>query len=126
MSKEEQNKAVVGRWFSEFWGKKEGRRPSGRTRRPCLQKDSPSFCGIVTIEPGNPCVKHYWIITGCLLIASYAFGQSANPFISELKQFYTVRKGIFSKRPIECRPRTTIFRSTPDIRNSSPASPTPR
>ena len=21
MSKEEQNKAVVGRWFSEFWGK---------------------------------------------------------------------------------------------------------
>ena len=83
MSKEEQNKAVVGRWFSEFWGKKEGRRPSGRTRRPCLQKDSPSFCGIVTIEPGNPCVKHYRIITGCLLIASYAFGQSANPFRTE-------------------------------------------
>jgi len=24
MSKEEQNKAVVGRWFSEFWGKKKG------------------------------------------------------------------------------------------------------
>jgi uncharacterized damage-inducible protein DinB len=61
-------------------------------------------------------VKHYIVMTGCLLTASYAFGQSANPFISELKQFYTVRKGDLLKAADRMPSEDYDFKPTPDMR----------
>ena len=46
--------------------------------------------------------------------ASYAFGQSVILFISELKQFYTVRKGDLSGPPIQSEDYD--FKPTPDMR----------
>ena len=34
MSKQDDNKAVVGRWFTEFWGKNVESRGRRRDRRP--------------------------------------------------------------------------------------------
>ena len=61
-------------------------------------------------------MKHYRVMIGCLLTASYALGQSANPFISELKQFYTVRKGDLLKAADRMPTEDYDFRPTPDMR----------
>src|SRR5215469_15996348 len=54
---------------------------------------------------------------GCLLTASYAYGQSANPFISELKQFYSVRKGDLLKAADRMPAEDYDFRPTPEMRS---------
>jgi hypothetical protein len=56
------------------------------------------------------------MMISCLLTASYAFGQSANPFISELKQFYTVRKGDLLKAADRMPTEDYDFKPTPDMR----------
>ena len=81
----------------------------------------PSPCDIATIDncyhrPWEPCMKHYRMMIGCLLTASYALGQSVNPFISELKQFYTVRKGDLLKAADRMPTEDYDFRPTPDMR----------
>ena len=61
-------------------------------------------------------MKHYIVMIGCLLTPSYAFGQLANPFISELKQFYTVRKGDLLKAADRMPAEDYDFRPTSDMR----------
>ena len=61
-------------------------------------------------------MKHYSIIAGCLLVASCAFAQSASPFISELKQFYTVRKGDLLKAADRMPAENYDFKPTSDMR----------
>ena len=61
-------------------------------------------------------MKHSRMMISSLLTASYAFGHSANPFISELKQFYTVRKGDLLKAADRMPTEDYDFRPTPDMR----------
>ena len=61
-------------------------------------------------------MKHYIVMTGYLLTASFAFGQSANPFLSELKQFYTVRKGDLLKAADRMPTEDYNFKPTPEMR----------
>jgi len=61
-------------------------------------------------------VKHFLLVVGCLCTASNAFAQSANPFMSELKQFYTVRKGDLLKAADRMPAESYDFKPTPDIR----------
>jgi uncharacterized damage-inducible protein DinB len=56
------------------------------------------------------------MIIGCLFTASCAFAQSANPLISELKQFYTVRKGDLLKAADRMPNEGYDFKPTPDMR----------
>ena len=51
-----------------------------------------------------------------IVFASYAFAQSANPFMSELKQFYTVRKGDLLKAADRMPADAYDFKPTPDVR----------
>ena len=61
-------------------------------------------------------MKHFLLIVGCLCAASSAIAQSANPFMSELKQFYTVRKGDLLKAADRMPAESYDFKPTPDIR----------
>jgi uncharacterized damage-inducible protein DinB len=61
-------------------------------------------------------VKHYSIIVGCLVVASCAFAPSASPFISELKQFYMVRKGDLLKAADRMPAEDYNFKPTSDMR----------
>lgn len=61
-------------------------------------------------------MKHYLIVVGCLLTTPCTFGQSANPFISELKQFYTVRKGDLLKAVDRMPAENYDFKPTPEMR----------
>jgi uncharacterized damage-inducible protein DinB len=61
-------------------------------------------------------VKHYSMIVACLLAASCAFAQSANPFMSELKQFYGVRKGDLLKAADRMPAEDYDFKPTLDVR----------
>jgi hypothetical protein len=61
-------------------------------------------------------VKHFLLIIGCLCAASSAIAQSANPFMSELKQFYTVRKGDLLKAADRMPAGDYDFKPTPDVR----------
>lgn len=61
-------------------------------------------------------MKHHVVMISCLLTASYAFGQSANPFISELRQFYTVRKGDLLKAADRMPSEGYDFKPTADMR----------
>jgi hypothetical protein len=51
-----------------------------------------------------------------VVFASCAFAQSANPFMSELKQFYTVRKGDLLKAADRMPADAYDFKPTPDVR----------
>ncbi len=62
-------------------------------------------------------MKHCLIIIGCLFIESCAFAQSASPFISELKQFYTVRKGDLLKAVDRMPAENYDFKPTPEMRS---------
>jgi DinB superfamily len=57
------------------------------------------------------------MIIGCLLTASSAFAQSANPFVSELKQFYTIRKGDLLKAADRMPSEGYDFKPAPDMRS---------
>ena len=61
-------------------------------------------------------MKHFLLIVGCLCAASSAIAQSANPFMSELKQFYTVRKGDLLKAADRMPAADYDFKPTPDVR----------
>ena len=61
-------------------------------------------------------MKHFLLIIGCLCAASSAIAQSANPFMSELKQFYTVRKGDLLKAADRMPAGDYDFKPTPDVR----------
>ena len=61
-------------------------------------------------------MKHFLLIIGCLCAASSAIAQSANPFMSELKQFYVVRKGDLLKAADRMPAESYDFKPTPDIR----------
>ena len=61
-------------------------------------------------------VKHFLLLVGCRGAASSAFAQSANPFMSELKQFYTVRKGDLLKAADRMPADAYDFKPTPDVR----------
>jgi hypothetical protein len=62
-------------------------------------------------------VKHFLLIVGGLCAASCAFAQSANPFMSELKQFYTIRKGDLLKGADRMPAEDYDFKPTPDVRS---------
>jgi uncharacterized damage-inducible protein DinB len=47
---------------------------------------------------------------------AFALAQSPNPFIGELKQFYTIRKGDLSKAADRMPAEDYAFRPTPDVR----------
>ena len=61
-------------------------------------------------------MKHFLLIIGCLCAASNAIAQSANPFMSELKQFYAVRKGDLLKAADRMPAESYDFKPTPDVR----------
>ena len=61
-------------------------------------------------------MKHFLLIVGCLCAAASAIAQSANPFMSELKQFYTVRKGDLLKAADRMPAENYDFKPTPEIR----------
>jgi hypothetical protein len=61
-------------------------------------------------------VKNFLLIVGCVCTASGALAQSANPFMSELKQFYTIRKGDLLKAADRMPTESYDFRPTPDVR----------
>ena len=61
-------------------------------------------------------MKHSSIVIGCLLSASCALAQQANPFVSELKQFYTVRKGDLLKAVDRMPNDGYDFKPVPDMR----------
>ena len=61
-------------------------------------------------------MRHFSMIAGCLLTASCALAQSPNPFMSELKQFYTVRKGDLLKAADRMPAEDYDFRPTPEVR----------
>jgi hypothetical protein len=61
-------------------------------------------------------VKHCFLIAGWLCVASSALAQAPNPFMSELKQFYIVRKGDLLKAADRMPADSYDFRPTPDIR----------
>jgi uncharacterized damage-inducible protein DinB len=56
------------------------------------------------------------MIAGCVLTASCAFAQTANPFLSELKQFYTIRKGDLLKAADRMPAEDYDFKPAPDVR----------
>jgi uncharacterized damage-inducible protein DinB len=51
-----------------------------------------------------------------VLTAAFALGQSPNPFIGELKQFYTIRKGDLLKAADRMPAEDYNFRPTADVR----------
>lgn len=55
-------------------------------------------------------------VMATLLTAACAWGQAPNPFISELKQFYTIRKGDLLKAADRMPAEDYGFRPTPDVR----------
>ena len=59
---------------------------------------------------------HLRLVTGCLLAASCVFAQAPNPFISELKQFYNIRKGDLLKAADRMPAEDYGFKPTPDVR----------
>ena len=61
-------------------------------------------------------MKNFLLIVGCACTASSALAQSANPFMSELKQFYTVRKGDLLKAADRMPAESYDFKPTPDVR----------
>ena len=61
-------------------------------------------------------MKHFLLIVGCLCAASSAVAQAPNPFMSELKQFYTVRKGDLLKAADRMPAADYDFKPTPDVR----------
>jgi uncharacterized damage-inducible protein DinB len=64
----------------------------------------------------RPLAKCRSLIAGCLLTASCVFAQSASPVISELKQFYTIRKGDLLKAADRMPAEDYGFKPTPDVR----------
>ena len=62
-------------------------------------------------------MKHFLLIAGSFCAASCAFAQAANPFMSELKQFYTVRKGDLLKAAERMPAEDYGFKPTPDVRS---------
>ena len=61
-------------------------------------------------------MKNFLLIVGCVCTASGALAQSANPFMSELKQFYAVRKGDLLKAADRMPAESYDFKPTPDVR----------
>ena len=57
-----------------------------------------------------------FLLVGYLLAGSYAFAQTPNPFVSDLKQFYTIRKGDLLKTADRMPAESYDFRPTPDVR----------
>ncbi len=62
-------------------------------------------------------MKNYSMIVACLLTASCALAQSSDPFMSELKHFYTVRKGDLLKAADRMPAEGYDFKPTPDMRS---------
>ena len=62
-------------------------------------------------------MKHFLLIVACLCAASCAKAQAANPFMSELKQFYTVRKGDLLKAADRMPAGDYDFKPAPDVRS---------
>jgi uncharacterized damage-inducible protein DinB len=61
-------------------------------------------------------MKHFLLILGSLCTASSAIAQTPNPFMSELKQFYTVRKADLLKAADRMPAEDYNFRPTSDVR----------
>ncbi len=61
-------------------------------------------------------MKYCPAIAGLLIIASCAFAQAPNPFISDLKYFYTVRKGDLLRAVDRMPAEGYDFKPTPDMR----------
>ena len=61
-------------------------------------------------------MKNCWMIIACLLAEPFVFAQSANPFLSELKQFYNIRKGDLLKAVDRMPSEGYDFRPTPEMR----------
>ena len=61
-------------------------------------------------------MKRFLVIVGCLSAASSAVAQMPNPFMSDLKQFYFVRKGDLLKAADRMPAGNYDFRPTPDVR----------
>jgi len=62
-------------------------------------------------------VKYFLFLAASMCLASSAFAQSANPFMYELKQFYTVRKGDLLKTADRMPAENYDFKPTPDVRS---------
>lgn len=56
------------------------------------------------------------LVAGCLLAAACVFAQAPNPFLSELKQFYNIRKGDLLKAADRMPAEDYGFRPTPEVR----------
>ncbi len=59
---------------------------------------------------------HRWMIA-CLFTATCALAQTQLPFISELKQFYTIRKGDLLKAADRMPAEDYDFKPTPQVRS---------
>ena len=57
------------------------------------------------------------LIAGYLLAGSYAAAQTSNPFVSELKQFYTIRKGDLLKAAERMPADSYDFRPASGVRS---------
>ena len=62
-------------------------------------------------------MKHCSLTASFLLTLSCAFAQAPNPFISELKQFYIVRKGDLMKAVDRMPAEEYGFKPAPDMRS---------
>ncbi len=56
------------------------------------------------------------LIIVCLVGGVEAFAQTSNPFISELKQFYTIRKGDLLRAADRMPAESYDYKPTPDVR----------
>ena len=61
-------------------------------------------------------MKRFLLIVVCLCATFSAFAQTPNPFMSELKQFYVVRKGDLLKAADRMPADAYDFKPTPDVR----------
>ena len=57
------------------------------------------------------------LVIGCLFAGSYAVAQTSTFFVSELKQFYVVRKGDLLKAADRMPAESYDFRPTPEVRS---------
>ena len=68
-------------------------------------------------QPREVTLHHYRWMIACLFTATCALAQTQLPFIGELKQFYTIRKGDLLKAADRMPAEDYDFKPTPQVRS---------
>jgi uncharacterized damage-inducible protein DinB len=63
--------------------------------------------------------RYLKLISASIFAASLAVGQTSNPIIAEMKQFYTIRKGDLLRAADRMPAESYDFKPTPDVRTFS-------